>query len=349
MLTYGHLTAGTVPRMVVDFLEYEKQHEAHKRGVEEVADGVTEIRICLDSCCIARGTGNVWEAMEDALAETGVHVVLKRVGCVGMCYQTPMVEIVPPDGESAVYARVRPDDAKTILLRHLKPRRISRRITTTVGAAVDRIFAERQPPAPTPYLITPRETWVRVFLDNQKHLSTEHWGHLDPTNFDEYVSLGGFNALRRVVSELSPQQVIDEVRRSGLRGRGGAGFVTGDKWARVRKATSEKKYVVMNGDEGDPGAFMDRMLLESYPYRIIEGIAIAAYAVGAHEGILYIRAEYPVAVELVSEALRQCESRGMLGERIFGSDFSLRLRIMEGAGAFVCGEETALMASSRGL
>jgi NADH:ubiquinone oxidoreductase subunit F (NADH-binding)/NAD-dependent dihydropyrimidine dehydrogenase PreA subunit len=154
--------------------------------------------------------------------------------------------------------------------------------------------------------------------------------------------------LRRCVTEMKIEEVIDQVTRSGLRGRGGAGYLTGLKWSQVREQKSDTRYLVMNGDEGDPGAFMDRMLLESYPCRIIEGIAIAAYAVGALEGYLYIRAEYPLAVQRVSEALRRCEEAGFLGENICGTDFSLRLHIMEGAGAFVCGEETALLASIQG-
>jgi NADH-quinone oxidoreductase subunit F len=179
-------------------------------------------------------------------------------------------------------------------------------------------------------------------------LATEYCGQIDPTDLEEYRRHGGFQALERCLGRLSPQQTIEEVQRSGLRGRGGAGFPTGIKWAKVRAAEGPKKYTVCNGDEGDPGAFMDRMLLESFPYRIIEGMTIAARAVGAHEGLLYIRAEYPLAVRRVTEALRRCEECGLLGERVLGSDFGLKLSVREGAGAFVCGEETALLASLEG-
>jgi len=348
-LTYGHLTAGTVPQMVRDFLAYDKRHEAREKPeVTEAADGVTEIRIGLGSCCISRGSGKVWEAIEETLAETGSRARLKRVGCVGMCHQTPLVEIVPPDGTSTLYARVRAEDVRALLRRHFTPRGLTRRIGTTVSRAVDRLFTGDGRPAVTRHLITPRDPQVHAFLGKQRHLSTEHCGVIDPTDLDQYLGFGGFHSLRRCVTELSAEQVIDEVTRSGLRGRGGAGFSTGVKWRRVREQAADPKYVVMNGDEGDPGAFMDRMLLESYPYRIIEGIAIAAHTVGAHEGVLYIRAEYPLAVERVSEALRRCEEHGFLGESILDSGFPLRLRIMEGAGAFVCGEETALLASIMG-
>jgi NADH-quinone oxidoreductase subunit F len=207
------------------------------------------------------------------------------------------------------------------------------------------------------------------------HIATEQFGKIDPLNLDEYVSHGGFSALRRCLetatletgttsngesvsakdvqvndatSQLKPEQVIEWIERSGLRGRGGAGYPTGSKWRLARKQPGEIKYVICNGDEGDPGAFMDRMLLESFPYRIIEGLAIAAVAVGAHEGIFYIRHEYPLAVKRVRAAIKICQQRGWIGERLLGADYPLRLTIKEGAGAFVCGEETALIASIEG-
>jgi NADH-quinone oxidoreductase subunit F len=193
-----------------------------------------------------------------------------------------------------------------------------------------------------------RDEPIAAFLGKQKHLATEHCGNIDPIDIEEYQARDGFRALERCLKELTPEQVIDEIGRSGLRGRGGAGYPTGMKWASVRAASGDTKYAICNGDEGDPGAFMDRMILESYPYRVIEGMAIAAYAVGAHEGVFYIRAEYPLALQRVEQALRRCEERGILGDSVVGSGFGLRLRIMQGAGAFVCGEETALLASIEG-
>ncbi|HUU43981.1 MAG TPA: NAD(P)H-dependent oxidoreductase subunit E [Planctomycetota bacterium] len=348
-VTYGHLTATTVPRMVSDFLELDRRESRRRHvAVPFSKDGLPEIRIGLGSCCISRGSGRVWETLEETLHDTGIRAVLKRVGCVGMCYQTPLLEIVYPDGRSVLYARVHEDSVRDIILRHFRPEGLLRRIGTTVSRAVDRLFTEEKRPAVERHLITPRDPEVRVFLDKQRHLSTEFCGAIDPTDVDEYQRYGGFETLRRVVTQTTPETVIDEVTRSGLRGRGGAGYPTGLKWSRVRAQTAEKKYLVMNGDEGDPGAFMDRMLLESYPCRIIEGLAIAAFAVGASEGVLYIRAEYPLAVERVNEALRRCDEKGFLGEDILGSGFSLRLRVMEGAGAFVCGEETALLESIMG-
>jgi len=310
--------------------------------------GVGEIRIALDSCCVANGCGLVNDALQKALAETGAPAVLKRVACVSMCYQTPIVEVISPEGESFLYARVRPEDAKSIILRHFKPAGIMKKISSAASRVIDNILTDEAWEPITRYSVEVRDPPIAAFLGTQKHIATEHWGDINPTDLDEYLEHDGFKALRQCVTELSPEQVIEEVRSSGLRGRGGAGFPSAVKWSTVRQAKGDVKYLVCNGDEGDPGAFMDRMLLESYPHRVIEGIAIAAYAIGAREGYLYIRAEYPSAVQRVTESIRQCEERGFLGDNIMDSGFSLHLNVMKGAGAFVCGEETALLASIEG-
>jgi len=349
-VTYGHLTPDAVPRVLRDFLELEKSG-AHKRWTELPpggADERDEIRIGLGSCCVARGSGKVQQAIEQTLAATGARARLKRVGCVGMCHQTPLVEIVRPGRPSALYAQVQAEDARAIILRHFRPRGLARKLRAAAADALDRLYADEAGEPVTRYGLDVRDAPVAAFLGPQRHLATEHCGVIDPTNLEEHLAHQGFQALERCLRELSPEQVIDEVHRSGLRGRGGAGFPTGVKWAKVRQAPGQDKHIVCNGDEGDPGAFMDRMILESYPYRTIEGMAIAAYAVGAHEAYFYIREEYPLALQRVRAAIRCCEERGYLGEKILGSDFGLRLHIMEGAGAFVCGEETALLASIEG-
>ncbi|HUW17933.1 MAG TPA: NAD(P)H-dependent oxidoreductase subunit E [Sedimentisphaerales bacterium] len=350
-ITYGHLTAETVPTVITDFLQYEESRAQRKDRGRRLAvsrtDSCGEVRLGLGSCCVARGSGKLRDALEQALDETGVRVTVKRVGCVGMCFQTPLVEVVLPDKRSFLYARVQPEDAKAILLRHFKPRG-ARRISNVVSTVLDGILTDEKWQAVTRYAIDVRDEPVADFLDKQRHIATEHCGHIDPIDIDEYLLNDGFKALQKCVKELSPQEIIAEIECSGLRGRGGAGYPTHLKWSAVRRAESEKKYLVCNGDEGDPGAFMDRMLMESYPYRIIEGVAIAAYTVGADEGRFYIRAEYPLAIERMSKALEQCRRRGFLGENILGAGFSLSLKIVAGAGAFVCGEETALMASIEG-
>ena len=349
-VTYGHLTSGAIPRVLRDFLELQKRG-ATSRKIEraiDTQDGYAEIRIGLGSCCVARGSGNVYDAIQQTLADTGVQAIVKRVGCVGMCHQTPLVDIVSSEAPSCLYAEVLPEDVKSLILRHFKPKGITRKISHAVSKVLENILTDESWEPVTRYSIEVRDPPVAAFLSRQKHIATEHSGHINPTDLEEYRENDGFKALNRCVNELTPEQIIEEIQNSGLRGRGGAGFPTGLKWSMVRQAKGEMKYVICNGDEGDPGAFMDRMLLESYPYRIIEGIAIAAYTVGANEGILYIRAEYPLAVQRVREALRRFEEEGLLGNDILGSNFSLHLQIMEGAGAFVCGEESALLASIEG-
>ena len=271
---------------------------------------------------------------------------------------------------SKLFAKVRADDAAEIVLRHFKPRGIVRRVGHAVARGLDRILTDEAGDPVAQRGIDPRDGPVCAFLGRQRRLATEHCGQLDPLDLDEYLRHDGFAGLRRCLGgdgphpsplraptegwsgegteRLSPEDVIGTIRRSGLRGRGGAGFPTGAKWAKVRAAPATPKYIVCNGDEGDPGDFMDRMLLESFPYRIIEGMAIAAYAVGANEGFFYIRAEYPLAVERINEALGRCRERGLLGDRVMGSGFRLELSVKEGAGAFVCGEETALLSSIEG-
>ena len=348
-VTYGHLTPATVPGVLSDYLA--QCEEGLAGGKVRQAGGdqpVAEIRISLDSCCIARGCGRVHEALLRAVDETGAEAVVKHVGCVGMCYETPLVEIAKPGRPGVFYACVQPGDAKAIVQKHFPPKVLSKRVARAVSSALDTVLTDETWQPVTRYAVDMRDPGVAEFLDPQEHLATELWGVLDPMDIDEYISGGGFEAMRRCITEMTPDEVISQIEASGLRGRGGAGFTTGLKWRLVRDAPGDKKYVVCNGDEGDPGAFMDRMLLESYPMRIVEGLAIAAYAVGADEGVIYIRDEYPVAMQCVRWALAVCRERGFLGSGIMGSDFDLSLRIMRGAGAFVCGEETALLASIEG-
>jgi len=347
--TYGHLTPGMVGDVLGDFLSQRGDGKPAQERVAANPDGpVGEIRVGLGSCCVAGGSDKVHQAIKQTLADSGAPAVVKRVGCVGMCHRTPLLELVPPEGEAKLYAKVDAESAPSIVLKHFKPRGLMRRIGRSVTGWLDRLLSNEQGDPITRHAIDVRDAPVCAFLGTQQHLATEACGQIDPTDLDEYLRHGGFEALRRSVEEFTPEQMIEEVQHSGLRGRGGAGFPTGIKWARVREAAGDKKYMICNGDEGDPGAFMDRMLLESFPYRIIEGMAIAARAVGIEEGFFYIRAEYPLAVKRIAEALAVCEDRGLLGDDVMGSGSKLRLKIKEGAGAFVCGEETALLASIEG-
>lgn len=350
-VTYGHLTPAGVGEMLDDFLALQKRTSGKSRQSgrnDDAYTGPSEVRIGLGSCCIAGGSLNVHHALERAISDTGAETKIKRVGCVGMCHQTPLVEVVDSGGDSTLYAKVTPAETRRIIQKHFRSSGPLRKITASVSSALEHVFTDQAWTSITRHSIDVRDAPVCAFLGRQKHIAAESCGVIDPIDIEEYLRHDGYVALKKVLDDGDRDEVIDTVTRSGLRGRGGAGFPAGRKWSLVKSARAERKYVVMNGDEGDPGAFMDRMLLESYPYRVLEGIAIAAFSIGASEAVLYIRAEYPLAVSRVREAIEKARENGFLGPNIMGSDFSLDVRIMEGAGAFVCGEETGLLASIEG-
>jgi len=347
--TYGRLTPMSAPQVIQRFLKTSSTRPARtRRFVPAQAAPAAELRIGLGSCCVASGSGAAFTALEDAVATLGVRAKVRCGACVGMCHRVPLVEFISPDGVRMRYGKVTPQAARAIVAAHLKPSTPLGRISSAVRSFFSRMVDDAAWVRPETLRISDDDPDACSFLGKQKHLVLEGCGELDPLDMDEYVRKGGGRALETALLEMTPDAVIDAVVSSGLRGRGGAGFPTGAKWRAVRNQPGETKYLVMNGDEGDPGAFMDRMLLESYPFRVIEGIIIAAYACGCRQGYLYIRAEYPLALQRMRQALRMCEKRGWLGDRILGTSCSLRLDIVEGAGAFVCGEETALLASIEG-
>ncbi len=348
-VTYGNLNAQRCGEVIEAFLSQDSEGRPSNLAAAMHDGPVGEIRVGLGSCCQALGSGKVHETICRTLAATGGRAVVKQVGCVGMCHQTPLVELIPAGGgPSRLFARVRAEDARAIVLSQYQPKNLWQRMGHRATGWLDRLLSDETPDPVVDRAIDVRDRPVCAFLGLQRHVATEYSGQIDPTDLDEYLHHDGFKALRHCLEDLSPEQVIEQARASGLRGRGGAGFPTGQKWATARAAAGEKKYVICNGDEGDPGAFMDRMLLESFPYRIIEGMAIAARAVGADEGIFYIRAEYPLAVKRIREALHNLEDRRLLGDRVLSTGFRLHISVKEGAGAFVCGEETALLASLEG-
>lgn len=315
-----------------------------------------EIRVGLGSCCVAGGSREVWETLQRELKREGRQAVVKPVGCVGICHLTPLVEIRAPHAEPIVATRATPADVRRIL-RSLPGRapwtaRLRRRLDVLWASSTE-LSAESATAADSSGVaahcqITPMtHTRIQQYTGRQVRIVTEHCGEMDPTSMGDYRAKEGFAALAKCLQSMSPGEVIDQIETSGLRGRGGGGFPTGRKW-RVVASTTGDKYIVCNGDEGDPGAFMDRMVMESYPYRVLEGMAIAAYAVGAHRAIIYVRHEYPLAVERLRHAVDAMLHAGWLGERIADTPFSLTVQIVEGAGAFVCGEETALMESVMG-
>jgi len=347
-ITYGHITPQSVPDMIGGFLKLsgrQKKKLAEKNaGFAPGKNGLkpVEVRIGLGSCCVAGGSQSVREEVDRYIAMSGANAVTKRVGCVGVCSHTPLVEIITSQGLSIHYTNVKPEDIGKIAKKHIKPGNLTRRLSVAVKNITGSFYLDDKN--------APKESGdaeLNNFLEKQKRITLEYSGQIDPIDIEEYITHEGFKALETVLKTKECDDVIEEIKESGLRGRGGAGFPTWKKWALVSRKEGEK-YIICNGDEGDPGAFMDRMLLESYPYRVLEGMAIAAYAIGASKGILYIRDEYPLAIEHIEEAIAVCEKRGMLGFNLFGTGVSLNLTVKKGAGAFVCGEETALMESVEG-
>ncbi len=282
-----------------------------------------EVRVGLGSCGIANGAEPVWEVLRQAAAEAGDVGVVKAVGCGGNCHREPLVEVVDREGHRRIYTHVTPVDAKLILQHHLRPRRWPTRFRWTLNR-----WSQSERPVASSAEI----------LGNGTRIVLENCGEIDPGSLDEYRARGGYEALARSGEETSPADIIETIIAAGLRGRGGAGFPTGRKWSLAR-AQPSPKYVVCNGDEGDPGAFMDRLILESDPHRVVEGLALAARAVGADEGFFYIRAEYPQAVVRIRQAIDDSRQAGLV---------QIPMSVREGAGAFVCGEETALIASLEG-
>ncbi len=346
---YGHVTATSAPEILADFLQRARSGRLTGETSMETTASRGEVRVGFSSCCMAEGSAEVALAAGRAAADLGPGIAVKPVGCIGMCRHDPLIEVVVKGKEPVLYAKVNPRDIPRILSRHFPPSGIGKRLSAWINVRAEQLLtAESDNSLVARYQVSRRDGPVKSFLEKQKHIASEFCGEMDPLDLQEYRDRGGFEALRRALTELSAEQIMERIESAGLRGRGGAGFPTATKWKRVRESAGGTVYIVCNGDEGDPGAFMDRMLLESYPYRIIEGMAVAARAVGAAEGILYIRAEYPLAVSRVREALAKCRENGLLGEHILGTGFSLNLRIMEGAGAFVCGEETALLKSIEG-
>lgn len=346
--TYGHVRTDTVSDMITDFLENEANRVPRSARAEEAGTPIGEIRVGLGSCCVAGGSAKLRDALEDELEALQCRVDVKPVGCVGMCHRAPLLEVVIPGREPVLYSKVNPDDVPEIVERHFKPDRPFIKVRAAAESLLKKLYTDAARNVPERYSVDVHDKPVTDYLGRQHHIATEHCGLLNPSDIEEYRRFGGFEALKGVLSSNDPEKLISTILASGLRGRGGGGFSTARKWSIVRNAPGEKKYIILNGDEGDPGAFMDRMIMESFPYRVIEGLVIASFAVGATEGMLYVRAEYPLAVKRIRMALAQFEEAGLLGDNILGSGHSLHLKVFEGAGAFVCGEESALIASLEG-
>jgi bidirectional [NiFe] hydrogenase diaphorase subunit len=296
----------------------ERVLEIASEQVEAESKYEHHIHVCIASGCLSSGSDRVLQALTDEVKARGLEqrVQVKGVGCLGLCAAAPLLAVFP---EGIYYQGVTPGDAKDI-------------VDSLGGKTVDRLFCPVD----------------RPFFQRQQKIVLENSGVIDPLRIEEYIARGGYQALIEALTEMSPGAVIEQLTISGLRGRGGGGYPTGLKWTTVAKAHDDLKYVVCNADEGDPGAFMDRSVLESDPHRIIEGMTIAAYAVGASRGYIYCRAEYPVAVDRLNKAIKQATKIGLLGPNVLSTPFGFDVEVRLGAGAFVCGEETALLASIEG-
>ena len=327
--------------MIQQKINLAKTQKDYLRKIETLRHRVI---ICAGTGCVANGALEVYAAMVNELQIKGldVEVSLKKEefqendvyvspsGCQGFCQAGPLVTIEP---EGYLYVKVKPGDVAEIVEQ-----------TFVQKKPVERLLYKN----PADGKVYARQRQIPFYLRQNRYVLGE-CGLIHPEDLNEYVGKGGYEAARKVFTEMTPDAVCRIMTDSGLRGRGGGGFPTGKKWAFTLAEKSDKKYVICNGDEGDPGAFMDRSLMEGNPHRIIEGMMIAARAIGADEGYVYVRAEYPLAVQRIRRAVADAEEAGLLGENIFDSGYSIRLVVMEGAGAFVCGEETALMASIEGL
>jgi NADH-quinone oxidoreductase subunit F len=310
------------------------QAEAKASWQAEIESPTPHIFIGTATCGKVSGAMSVYDAILAALERLSIKALVTQVGCFGMCYAEPTMDIELPGIPRISYGFMTPDKAGQIIEDYIingNPRP-DLALCTIGDGLIEGI---------TPFDEMP-------MLKDQHRIALRNGGHINPLRISHYIARGGYAGLHRALTKLTPQQVIDEISKSGLRGRGGAGFSTSQKWQFCRDAQGSPKYMICNADEGDPGAFMDRSILEGDPHSVLEGLIIAAYAIGAVEGFIYVRAEYPLAVSTILNAVEQAREYGFLGSNIMGSGFGFDVKIKEGAGAFVCGEETALMASIEG-
>lgn len=308
--------------------------EWHREVQKKFVGDQLHVCVCTGTACRSAGSMEVASALQHAMECKGLTVPVVKVGCQGLCENGPLVTVKKIDNsEEIFYQRVRSFDAPKIV-----------DLTLGRGKVIDRLLYDD--PASDG---TVRSAAEVPFFQHQTRMVLRRCGHIDPTSVEHYVAAGGYLALAKVLGGMTPEEVLNEVKRSGLRGRGGAGFPTGIKWAATRAALGTRKFVICNGDEGDPGAFMDRSLMEGDPHSVIEGMIICAYAIGdCTEGLIYVREEYPLAVQHLQMAIEQAREKGFLGRNILGTGFDFDIEIKRGAGAFVCGESTALMESIKG-
>lgn len=324
---------------------------AAERGMATLYPPRTKIMVGMATCGLATGSQAVFDTINEEAKRRSLDAIIVKTGCIGYCQREPIVEVSVPGRPRITYAEITPEKAKELIAaiaeNRLKPEWAL--CKTEEEESVLNTGTKKYTISDTSQDINRIPNFHEVpFFRKQLKIVLRNCGLIDPYSIDEYIARGGYRSLYKVVSTMKPEEVIEEVITSGLRGRGGAGFPTGRKWSLCRKSEGDYKYVICNADEGDPGAYMDRSVLEGDPHSVIEGMAIGAYAVGAKEGYIYVRTEYPLAVQTVKHAIAQAEEYGLLGSNVFGSGFDFRIKIAQGSGAFVCGEETSLIASIQG-
>ena len=326
----------------------EDLNKVKEEGLKRLYPEKTKIMVGMATCGLATGAGKVYAALAEQIAKRKADVILSKTGCLGFCQQEPLLDVILPGGPRLTYARMTPEKAKELVddLTSFppKPEWIMSRMEEEEEVITS--SSRKHKGLPNPGRIPTYQE--HPFFAKQKKLVLRNCGFIDPDSIEEYIGRGGYISIQKALSSMTPEEVIEEVKISGLRGRGGAGFPTGLKWQFCRQSEGDEKYIICNADEGDPGAYMDRSVLEGDPHAVIEGMLIGAFAIGAGQGYLYVRSEYPLAIERLKRAIGQARDYGLLGENIFGSKFSFDLEITQGAGAFVCGEETSLIASIEG-
>ncbi|MBA7594748.1 Ion-translocating oxidoreductase complex subunit C [subsurface metagenome] len=325
--------------------------QVKKKGFESIYPNKIKISVGMATCGIATGAQEVYDQIKKSVKEQELNILLTKSGCIGFCQEEPMVDVYIPGLPRLTYKRMTPDKGKqlvsalkdgkyleeNILCKFEEEKLLDEQIKKYDTSKLNGKLKKTLPYQKIPFFVA------------QKKIALRNCGFLDPDSIEEYIGRNGYASLHKVLTKLSPAQTIEEIKKSGLRGRGGAGFPTGLKWEITRKAKGDIKYIVCNADEGDPGAYMDRSLLEGDPHSILEGMLIGACAIGAQKGFIYVRSEYPLAIVRLKQAIKQSKEYGLLGKNIFDSKFNFDIEIREGSGAFVCGEETSLMHSIEGI
>jgi NADH:ubiquinone oxidoreductase subunit F (NADH-binding)/(2Fe-2S) ferredoxin len=323
-----------------------------EKGFKRLYPDKIKMTVELATCGISAGAHHVYDAIKDRIRERKLDITLAKSGCIGFCQREPLVDVWIPGKPRIIYQEMTPE--KGVELIDMLTKGDLQKEWGLCRTEEEVIFFEDEPRRYTIELGLEGREDISLYQDvefykKQFKIALRNCGYIDPESIEEYIARGGYFTLHKVLHEMKPDEIIDEVKRSGLRGRGGAGYPTGRKWESCRKAKGDRKFVVCNADEGDPGAYMDRSVLEGDPHSVLEGMIIGAYAIGAHEGYIYVRNEYPLAVKNIGIAINQAEERGLLGKDILGSGFDFTVKINKGGGAFVAGESTALMASIEGF